>query len=370
MSEVLSQAGYTEKEVMRILRDHRALDFSYQIMDNRERILKNVSANGNISFDSTAEIMRTASLEIVEEDLNKLMTFYSDMRIRPIFKIRAPNGCWLSYPLGIFIMTSPKRSMNDNVVTWNVDCYDKAIILKEDKLTDRYYIPAGTNYIAAVKTLLLTAGIDKYIIENSELSTGTDLEFEIGTSKLDVVNELLYAINYNPIHFDFKGFAVTERYIEPMERQTEFEYMTNDRSLILPNASQLTDYYNVPNVVVRYLDNPDASPLRSVYVNNNPDSLVSTVRRGRRIVDVESVDDIADQDTLDSYTKRIAIEKSQAYDSVDFNTALMPMHGYRNCLFLRHDELGIRTKYVEYGWSMDLSVGGEMSHQLKRVMYV
>ena len=155
-----------------------------------------------------------------------------------------------------------------------------------------------------------------------------------------------------------------------MERATELEYMTDDKSLILPDASQLTDYYNVPNVVVRYLDNPESGSLRSVYTNDNPDSLVSTVRRGRKIVDVESVDDIADQATLDAYTKRIAIEKSQAYDSVNLTTGLMPVHGYQNCLFLRHDDLNIRTKYIEYGWSMELAVGGRMDHQLKRVMYV
>lgn len=366
----LSNGGYTSKEVLKILKNNRAIDFSYDLMDNRERVLKKVSASGNISFDSTAEIMRTASLEIAEEDLNELAKFYSDMRIRPIFKILAPDRSWLSYPLGIFIITSPKRSVKNNIVSWNVDCYDKSIILKEDKLTDRFYIQAGTNYVSAVKTMLLAAGIDKYIIENSTLITNTDMEFEIGTSRLDVINSLLYAINYNPLHFDYKGFAVSERYIEPIEREADFEYMTDDRSIIFPGTSQLTDYYNVPNVIVRYLDNPDVQPLRSIYTNNNPDSLVSTVRRGRRIVDVEPVDDIADQDTLDSYTKRIAFEKSQAYDSINFDTALMPGHEYRNCLFLRHDELSIQTKYVEYGWSMELSVGGRMNHRLKRVMYI
>lgn len=365
----LAIGGYTEKDMLKILRGNRTIDFSYDLMDNQERILKNVSAKGTVSFDSTAQIMRTASFEIIEEELNELAKYYSDMRIRPNFRVMV-EGKWLSYPLGIFIMTSPKRSSRENVVSWDVDCYDKSIILKEDKLTDRYYIPAGTKYISAIKSVLLAAGIDKYIIESSNLVVGVDLEFEVGTSRLDVVNDLLYAINFNPLHFDCKGFAVSERYIEPMEREAEFDYMTDDKSLVLPNASQLTDFYNVPNVVVRYLDNPDTLALRSIYVNSNPDSLVSTVRRGRKIVDVESVDDIADQDTLDAYTKRVAIEKSQAYDSVRVDTALMPMHGYRNCLFLRHDELEIRTKYIEYGWSMDLAVGGRMSHNLKRVMYV
>ena len=72
-------------------------------------------------------------------------------------------------------------------------------------------------------------------------------------------------------------------------------------SLMLSSVTILM--YGVPNVVIRYLDNPDGPPLRSIYKNDNPESIVSTVRRGRQIVDVESVEDIADQDTLDAYTR-------------------------------------------------------------------
>lgn len=369
MNKILEQAGYTQQEVLQMLQGSRTIDFEYELLDNRERILTKLNASGTIAFNSTSEVMRTASFEIQEERLNEYSKFYSDMRIRPFFKLKVQDS-WLRYPLGVFIMSSPQRKFENNSIYWSVDCYDKGIILKEDKLIDRLYIPSGSNYISEVKKILISAGIDKFIIENSSLVTRADLEFEIGSSKLEVINELLYAINYYPIHFDYRGFAETSRYIEPMQRETEFGYVSDDRSVILSGASQSNDMYGVPNVIVRYIDNPDATPLRSVYRNDNPESIVSTVRRGRQIVDVEAVEDIADQETLDSYTKRIAIEKSQMNDSVSMSTALMPMHGYRNCLFVRDDELGIETKYIEYSWSMELAVGGTMQHELKRVIYL
>lgn len=369
MSNILAQEGYTNEEVLKMLHDSRKIDFEYELLDNQERVMGFLNAAGTVSFNSCSEIMGTASFEIQEEKLKKYAELYMDMRIRPYFKLYTPRG-WLRYPLGIYILSSPRRQEKDNTVYWDVEAYDKGIILKEDKLTDRLYIPAGSNYISEVKKLLLSAGIDKFIIESSMLSTNTDLEFEIGTSKIEAVNELLYAINYYPIHFDYRGFAKTSRYIEPMQRETEFGYMTDDRSIILPGTNQSNDMYGVPNVVIRYLDNPDGPPLRSIYKNDNPESIVSTVRRGRQIVDVESVEDIADQDTLDAYTRRIAIEKSQMNDMVGLSTALMPMHGYRNCLFVRDDRLGIETKYIEYSWSMELKVGGTMQHELKRVIYL
>lgn len=367
MSSILERNGYGEEEVLKMLQGSRTIDFRYELLDNQERVLKNLSASGSISFNSTSEIMRTGTFEIQEENLLELSKFYSDMRIKPYFKLLSPSG-WIEYPLGVFIMSSPQRQPEDNTVYWSVDCYDKGIILKEDKLTDRLYIAAGSNYVAEIKKNLISAGIDKFIIENSMLVLPTDKEFEIGTSKLEVINELLYAINYYPIHFDYQGFAVSSRYIEPMQREPEFSYVSDDKSVILSGGSQSNDMYGVPNVIVRYVDNPDAEPLRSEYRNDNPESIVSTVRRGRKIVDIESVEDIADQDTLDAYTKRIAIEKSQMNDTVSMKTALMPMHGYRNCVFVRNDELGVETKYIEYAWSMELQVGGKMEHELKRVI--
>lgn len=352
------------------MRYERKIDFRYDLMDNQERILDSLKATGSISFNSQSDVMGTGSFQIREEKLQQYAQFYVDMRIRPQILIWDEDGNVSEKYLGIYIMTSPIRSGNNNTVVWNVDCYDKGIILKEDKLQDRLYIPAGSNYVAQVKNVLLSAGINKFSIESSSLTNSADIEFEIGTSKLDVINDLLYAINFYPIHFDGNGFAETSRYIEPMQRSVQLSYMTDHKSIILEGAQQSNDLYNVPNVVVRYVDNPDADPLRSVYINNNPDSIISTVRRGRNIVDVESVDDIADQDTLDSYTKRIAIEKSQACDSVMLRTGLTTGHGFRNCIFVRDDELEISTKYIEYSWNMDLKVGGSMTHHLKRVLQI
>lgn len=352
------------------MRSVRKIDFRYDLLDNQERVLDTLKATGSISFNSNGDIMGTGAFQIREEKLREYAQYYADMRIRPRMLVWQPDGSIMDESLGIYIMMSPVRDGNNNTILLNVDCYDKGIILKEDKLQDRLYIPAGSNYIVQVKNVLISAGIDKFVIENSSLVTTADIEFEIGTSKLDVINDLLYAINYYPIHFDKNGFAETSRYIEPMQREVQLSYMTDKKSIILEGAQQSNDLYNIPNVVVRYVDNPDGEPLRSVYINENPDSIISTVRRGRNIVDVESVDDIADQDTLDAYTKRIAIEKSQACDSVMLKTGLSTGHGFRNCIFVRDDELGISTKYIEYSWTMDLTVGGTMTHQLKRVIQI
>ncbi len=265
-------------------------------------------------------------------------------------------------------MSSPERQAQNCGVYQNIDCYDYSTILREDKIRERLFIASGSNYVREVRNLINGAGIKKINIETSVLMARENIEFEIGTSKLEVINALLTAINYEPLHFNGNGYAVSRRYVEPVNRRTEHSYRTDDKSIIKAGAKQSLDMYNVPNIFVRYTDDPDGEELRSEYVNDSAGSKISTVNRGRNVVDIESVDDIADQETLDALVRRIAIEKSQTYDAITIPTGLMPHHEYRDCIFVNETTLGVGNKYIEYAWEMELSIGGTMSHTLKRVV--
>lgn len=365
----LAQGGYTHEQVLDMLRDNRTISFDYALLNQDEKLIRWLSkASGTVSFNSGQEVMGAASFEVLKNEV--LGNYYTtDMRISPYFKLLTPTG-WLKWPLGVYIITTPKRSAKYGKIHSQVECYDKGIILKEDKITDRMYIAPGTNYVNQVRSVIASAGIEVINIPSSPLTCKTGLEYDIGTEKLQIINDLLYAINYTPLHFDSTGIAVSAPYIEAIGRNTEESYVTDEYSVIADGSTQTNDLYNIPNVVVRYTDNPDGEPLRSVYINDNAESPISTVRRGRKIVDVESVDDIADQETLDAYTRRVAIEKSQVNDIVTLPTALMPHHGYKNCLYIRHDTMDIGAKYIEESWSMDLAAGGKMNHNLRKVTFV
>ena len=362
----LAFENYSHDEILKMLSGHRTVAFEYELMNNEEKVITMLErAECSIAFNSTAEIMGTASLTFREiKDKHS----YTDMRVRPWFKLLLPNRNWARFPLGIYILTTPTRKDDSGSAYVDVECYDKTIILQEDKLTDRLFIQAGANYVNEIRKVLISSGIEKSIITGSELTLPADQEYEIGSSKLEVINSLLKAINYTPIHFDRNGNATAEPYVEPDQRAAEYGYSTDDNSLILAGGNQQNDLYNIPNVIIRYVDSPDQEALRAEYINNDDSSPLSIGRRGRRIVDVEPVDDIADQDTLNAYVRRVAFEKTQINDSVVLPTALMPHHEYRNCIFVRNDRLGVTSKYIEYAWSMTLSAGEMMSHTLKKVI--
>jgi len=130
------------------------------------------------------------------------------------------------------------------------------------------------------------------------------------------------------------------------------------------------DITEVANTWVVTESNPEKDPIVSSKVNNNPESPTSTVRLGRTIVDFREVDDIADQATLNAYVERIAFEASQVFGKLKFKTALMPFHEYSDVIHIKYDPLKVDYKFSETNWTMKLEAGGEMEHEVRRVVSI
>ena len=363
----LAAEGYSDQEVMAMLLKSRTIKFEYMLFDSEEKylgILENCS--GSISQDSDSDITGTGTFSIKENELRDINL--TDDRLVPVFCLLTPSGEWLKYELGKYILSSPTRSASGQTVYRDVEAYDQAIVLTEDKADSRTYIKAGQLYTNVVLTILSQTGLTRTNITNSGLQIPTDLEFDIGTSKLEIINYLLKAINYVPLYFDAKGYACSRQYIEPVYRQIERSYVTDDKSIVLPGAKQSMDVFGIPNKFVRYLSSPERGELISVYTNTDPSSALSVNNRGRVITDIESVEDIASQATLDGYTRRVAAEKTQAYETVRLDTAVMPGHEYQDCIAVINDELGVSDKYIETAWQMELTAGGKMSHTMRKAV--
>jgi Concanavalin A-like lectin/glucanases superfamily len=276
---------------------------------------------------------------------------------------------WIEFPLGIFLLSSPTRKDENNSVYREVEAYDGLLILRDDKFDTRYTIQAGTNYRQAVIDILASAGINKHNIEQTDKVLPVDMEFEPGTEKLEAINTLLQAINYTPIHVDVYGYFTSMTYRSPSIRAAEYTYKDDELSIIFPGMEEELDLFNVPNKWVVVCSNAEQS-LMSTYTNSNPNSPTSTVNRGRTIVDYREVTDIAGQQSLDAYVQRIAFEASQVYGKITFETAIMPHHDYMDVLQIEYSSLGIKGKYVETGWTMPLSAGARMKHEVRKVVSV
>lgn len=358
----LENSFYTAAQMARLLKGNRKIGFRYELLNKNDKPIGKVTASGYIDFNSAADIKRVASLQIKEA---KDIDFLTD-RIKPYMLIYTKKGT-VEYPLGVFMMDSPNRLSEGTGITRSVECYDKTIILRDDKLTARTLFAKGTLYTAAIDTMIASAGITYYRVEPSEKQLRQDLEFEPGTSKLQVINTLAAAINYNDVYVDSSGCVIVKAYTNPEARTVEFVYATDKNSVVLPRAEETQDLFNIPNKIVRWLETPELECIVAMAENTDPTNKLSIVNRGRTIVDAESVSDIADRATLEAYVARLAAE-AKIYQTVTISTALMPHHEFLDCLYIVNDKLGVSGKYIEQSWNMELTVGGAMRHVCKRTV--
>lgn len=361
----LAQGGYTSEEVARLFRQSRTVTYGFDILDKNEVTIGAAHSSDCKIFNNTdASIQRSASLTLVESgDID----FASD-RLRPYMTLHTDTGL-LTYPLGLFLMSSPTRKPLGGSIQRTVDCYDKTQILEDDRFTARYVVQKQTAYTAAVAGIIASANITQTDIEHSDAETETDIEFPIGTSKLSACNALLNAINYYPIYADSQGRIAVKPYKLPYERPIDAVFDTGELSIIASGAQEDMDMFNVPNKIVRYLENAERGYMISSIQDDNPESKLSTVSRGRTIVDIAAVSDVASQSALDAMVARILAER-QIYQTLSFETLNMPNHEYADCLYIDNKEIGVSGKFIETAWEMDLSVGGRMRHTCRKAVNV
>lgn len=296
-------------------------------------------------------------------------------RIQPFIMFKMPDGGWIEYPMGIFLISAPVKVEEGEQIYRDVEAFDGTIILEQDKFTERYTIKAGNKYVSAVIDILKTAGIKKYNIEDSDKTLSNDLEFEPGTSKILAINELLEAINFTSLWVDEWGYYTSRTYIAPSRKGNDYQYLDDEFSVIEQGITEELDLFSVPNKWLVTYENVDGTEeekvfLQSVYENKSPNSPTSTVNLGRVIVDYRQINEIADQEALNEYTERIAFEASQIYEKIKFSTAIMPFHSYMDIVHIRNDTLGIDGQYTETSWRISLEVGGRMEHEGRKVVEI
>lgn len=321
-------------------------------------------SDASISFSSSAKVMRTFKGVVRKSDninANRL-----DYRIIPYMCLEIAHGKEAKFPLGTFLC-SFSESMENNITYVDITGYDLSKIALDDKVESRISVAKNAKYTTEI-TNLIASLYPNYEVAALATIMPCSQSWEPGAIKLDVINELLEAINYHPLYFDEQGTAIAEKYNYTDKTPVDFSYIANQTSVILDGISVASNKFAIPNKWVRYTENPDMPYLISTYTNTDPNSIYSTVSRGRTIVDSQSVDNISDQATLDAYVKRVSSESMQDTEKIEFSTLNIPGHGYKEVLFLDIPEYEIQGKYIETSWEMDLRPGGTMKHIVERMV--
>jgi hypothetical protein len=366
----LAQSGYTAAQVDAALHaPSRQIRFRYHLLDAAngfKQELTNVLMGGTLTHDAFATIKGTAKFTI-REDGSADIDYLSD-RVRPFIDIRMPDGGWVAFNMGVFLLSSPSAADGDTGIVRSVDAYDTSVVLIEDIYGALFEISPGVNVVDTIVGILTDHNISSRIVPSAK-TMGSVLTIDPGTTVQTVVGKLLDYVNYTSITYDGDGVAVAGPYVPPTPGVFVYTYATDALSVIVPGATEDLDLYSVPNRWIRVVSETDRDPMQSTFTNTNPASPTSTVRRGRVIVDY-GTENVADQAALDAKVRLIAARASQVYAEVVFTTAIMPMHEDADDLQLIYDPLGISSTFREHSWEIQLSPGGNMTHKVRQSVSV
>lgn len=272
-------------------------------------------------------------------------------------------------PLGVFLPATVVPTFDGVTHYVHVEAYDRAWRVQDNYTDSMIYFAAGTSYIDAIKQLLAACGI-ALIIETPSDAVFSEAreDWDIGTSYLAIVNQLLSEINYNPLWFNAQGAAVLEPVSVPTAENIEHTLDSNDvKSLLVPAMERTMDIYQAPNVFVCVCSNPDKSgPMVATAENTNPQSPLSIMRRGRRIVSINRLNNIASLEELQAYADTLRNNSMFSGETITVTTGLLPGFGVADVTALHFGDYNAIC--IERAWEMSLVIGGDMRHELEKVV--
>jgi len=338
---------------------HNTLQFRYDVL-RQGGVVGSISAHDapELQCDSASEL-KLSLRGTFRYDWAGKFDFLTD-RLRPVMIL---NGT--EYSLGTYVITteSPERSSGADIA--ELEGYSLLYLLRRKKTEGWLHLAGGTNYVTAILSLLTMAGITDYEADATAYTLAADREdWEEGTPLLQIINELLAEIGYNSLWIRLDGTVMITQYAAPTLANVTHTYAAGRYSIVEDDCKRTNDRYGKANVFKRICDNVDlGGTLVATATNSDPNSPFSTVNLGR-ILDVQQVDNVPDQNALQEIADRALTESLQTTETVEFYTALVPHETYETVAL---DNGGAHGIYRETGWRMVLAASGQMTHKGRRV---
>ena len=265
-----------------------------------------------------------------------------------------------------YIGTYIEKTNEYGQVYLEVEAYDGGYLPKRYRTENILHLSSGKNYVDTIKTLLITCSVEKIeAIPNNAVLANDREDWEIGTSYLDIINTLLSEINYESLWFDNAGYARISPKQSADPNNVKHKYVSNQYSIISQSRSKETDVFDKYNVFIAYVDSADNDELMiATAVNEDPSSILSVQNRGRIQAPPQRLDNIANQQELQSYVDNWRNKSMVSTETVSIITQIDREHEVLDTVQCEDD------LYLEYSWSIDLGDGPMLNHTLKRELII
>lgn len=242
-----------------------------------------------------------------------------------VYLITVQNGVKEKHPLGTFLVQTPSSSFNGKVRNVSMDAYTPLLELKENPPPLGYSILKKENHnIMDVAYRLCReharAPIGK-ITDSAKLSY--DFVANTNDTWLSFLRDLISGAKYT-FSLDEMGRILFAPKQTMASLQPVWTYDDSNSSILYPTINIDQDLYGIPNVIeVSYSNGREYYNAR--VVNDDPNSPISTVNRGREIIHRVTNPELSGDSTqkqIDEY----AVQTLRDLSSLEYTVSYS--HGY------------------------------------------
>lgn len=296
--------------------------------------------SSNITKDTDSEMRGHASIETTEP--------LDECYIRTYMAVRQ-NGIKQRICLGTHLYMVQSDSFNGMNHQYNYTGYTPLVELREKLIPLGYSVTGVTGEINGKVAPMLSDEIATLIRQNSRVKLENRVKVEepllnnfvAGTTDniLTVVNNLLNAssLQQYQVTVDEFGTVCIKEAISVYNERHVFEYTDDNSSILMADIDLASDLSSIPNVLeVIYAGdaNKDIGAVRVVVRNEDPNSVVSTVSRGREVWNRVVISNIGSPYDKSEITRQVVVDQvtNQAYrlleDASTIRKTIQYEHGY------------------------------------------
>ena len=309
--------------------------FEYYIVDPKtwkDIELIDTVKSSTIQRDAEAETLGSATIDMTES--------VGESYIR-IYLITIQNGLRERHPLGTFLVQTPSLSFNGRLQNISVDAYTPLIELKESPPPLGYSILKNSNVMDFAYRLARERA--RAPVVKTECNTLLGMNFTASTDDtwLTFLSDLVANAKYN-FALDEIGRILLSPYQDTASLQPVWTYNDDNSSILYPEISVDRDLYGIPNVV-EVIHSNGAGYYFVRAVNDDPNSVTSTVSRGREIIHRVNNPDLVGKPTesqVKDYANQLLRELSVLEYTVTYTHGYCPVR-LGDCVRLNYARAGI-----------------------------
>lgn len=228
--------------------------------------------SSSISWDASAETLGSASFAITES--------VGEAYVR-IYMITVQNGVREKRPLGTFLLQTPSSKFDGRIRDVTVDAYTPLLELKENPPPLGYFLREGENIMDKAYELVREHARAPVVRATCDKVLPHDFVANTDDTWLSFLIDLIALAEYE-FDLDEEGRILFSPKQDIDALQPVWTYSDDNSSILYPDITVDHDLYKVPNVVeVTYSGGAGVHSAR--VVNDDPNSPVSTIGRGREI---------------------------------------------------------------------------------------